>query len=61
MDRLGQIEFEKLMKKIQVYNFNDKLFNLLESNGINENYFYDNNLRSLISDELERLYQSIEE
>lgn len=60
-DRLGQIEFEKFMKKIQVYNFNDKLFNLLESNGINENYFYDNNLRSLISDELERLYQSIEE
>ena len=59
-DRIGQIEFKKFMKKIQTYNFDDKLFKLLESNGINENYFYDNNLRSLISDELERFYQSIE-
>ena len=58
-DRHAHIEFEKFLQKIQVYDFNNKLFNSLNTNGINEDKFFDSNLKGLISDELEKFYQSI--
>lgn len=58
-NRFNQIEVKEFLRKINAYDFDSKLFESLNTNGINEAYFQDEKLKSLINAELDKFYKCI--
>lgn len=52
--RLASVSFEDFLRKKQAYDFNAKLFHVLEEHNINEHNFWNHNIKKLVIDELEK-------
>ena len=55
-NRLATVCFEEFLKKKQEYDFNAKLFRVLDQHGINEKSFLGHTITKLVIDELEEFY-----
>lgn len=59
-EQLNKVNLDIFLKKNQEYNFNQKLFDKLEQQGINENNFLQNSITKLVIDELQQFYDYID-
>ena len=55
-NRLSTVYIEEFLNKIQEYDFNSKLFCVLNEHGINEKKFFDSTITNIVIDELEKFY-----
>jgi hypothetical protein len=55
-NRLSTVYIEEFLNKIQEYDFNSKLFCVLNEHGINEKKFFDSTITNVVIDELEKFY-----
>ncbi len=58
-ERLAQASLDEFLRRTQDYNFNKRLFNALEREGINEQNFLKHRITQLVKDELEEFYNQL--
>lgn len=58
-EKLATVCIEEFLKKNKEYDFNDKLFCTLETQGINEKTFLSHTITQLVLDELEKFYEAL--
>ena len=59
--KLASVRIEDFLKKNKEYDFNDKLFSILASYGINEKTFLNYTITQVVLDELEKFYEVLSE